>query len=123
MFSSGAVGDEVDRIGAAAVLGEAGVVEVELARVRVHHDILEHRAEALGGRVDLRLGLGREADHLGVAAAFEVEDGGVRPAMLVVADQGAAGVGRQRRLAGAAKGRRRPRCRRSGRYWPSSASA
>ena len=44
----------------------------------------------LRGGVDLRLGLARQADHLGVAAAFEVEDRGVRPAMLVVADQRAA---------------------------------
>ena len=40
-----------------------------------------------GRRVDLGLGLGREADHLRVAAALEVEDAGVAPAVLVVADQ------------------------------------
>ena len=52
-------------------------------------------------RVDLRLGLGGEADHLRVAAALEVEDAAVAPAVLVVADQRALGVGRERRLAGA----------------------
>ena len=67
----------------------------------VHDDVFHHRAEALGSGVDFRLGLGRQADHLGVAAALEVEDRGVGPAVLVVADQRAAGVGRQRRLAGA----------------------
>ena len=49
--------------------------------------VLEHRAEASRRRVDLRLGLGGEADHLRVAAALEVEDAVVAPAMLVVADQ------------------------------------
>src|SRR3546814_4031921 len=43
------------------------------------------------------------ANHLGVTAALEIEDRGVRPAMLVVADQRARRVGRQGRLAGAAE--------------------
>jgi hypothetical protein len=42
-----------------------------------------------------------EVDRLGVAAALEVEGAAIGPAMLVVADQRAGGVGRQRRLAGA----------------------
>ncbi len=93
------IGDEVDRIGAAAILGQAVVVQVELARDRVHHDILQHGAEPLGRREDFRFRLGRQADHLGIAAALEIEDRRVRPAMLVVADQRAAGIGRQGRLA------------------------
>ena len=48
---------------------------------------------------DLGLGLGREADRLGVAAALEVEDAVVAPAVLVVADQQPLGIGRERRLA------------------------
>lgn len=44
---------------------------------------------------------GREANALGVAAALNVEDAAVAPAVLVVANEGAVGVGRQRRLAGA----------------------
>ena len=40
-------------------------------------------------------------DRLGVAAALEIEDAVAAPAMLVVADQHAVRVGRQRRLAGA----------------------
>ena len=43
----------------------------------------------------------READRLRVAAALDVEDAAVAPAVLVVADQRALRVGRQRRLAGA----------------------
>ena len=97
----GRIGDEVDRIGAAAILGEAGVVEIELASDIVHHHILEHGAEPLRGRENLGLGVFGQADHLGVAAAFEIEDRGIGPAMLVVADQDAAGVGAERRLAGA----------------------
>ena len=91
----------VERIGRARVLGLALVVEIDLARDRVHHDVLEHRAEALRGREDLRLGLGREADRLGVAAALEIEDAVLRPAVLVIADQGAVGIGGEGGLAGA----------------------
>ena len=46
------------------------------SRVRargIHDDVLEHGAEALRGGVDLRLGLGRELDHLGVAAASNLK--------------------------------------------------
>ena len=43
----------------------------------------------------------READHLRVAAALDVEDAVVAPAVLVVADQRALGIGGERRLAGA----------------------
>ncbi len=85
------VGDKVDRIGGARVLGDAVVVEVELARL-VHDDVLKDGAEAAGGGVDLRLGRGIEADHLGVATTLEIEHGMRAPAMLVVTDQRAAGA-------------------------------
>jgi hypothetical protein len=55
------VRDEVDRIGTAAVFGQAVVVEIELAGDRIDHHIFQHRAEALGGGEDFRLGLGRQA--------------------------------------------------------------
>ena len=50
-------------------------------------------------REDLGLGRRREADHLRVAPAFDVEDAGVAPAVLVVADQRTFRVGGERRLA------------------------
>ena len=68
---------------------------------RVEDDVLHHRAEMFAGGVDFRLHLARQADRLGVAAAFEVEHAFAAPAVLVVADQRSAGDGRQRRLAGA----------------------
>ena len=43
----------------------------------------------------------REVDHLRVAAALEVEHALGRPAVLVVADERALRIGRERRLAGA----------------------
>ncbi len=93
------VRDEIDRIGRARVFRVAVVVEIELARLHVHHDVLEHRAEALGRRINLRLRIARKLDHLGVAAAFEIEDAVFRPAMLVVAHQRARRIRGQRRLA------------------------
>ena len=95
------VGDELDGIRATAVLGEAVVIEIDFTGGGIDHDIFQHGAEALGRGENLGLGLWREADHLGVAATFEVEHGGIRPAMLIVADQRAAGVGAERGLAGA----------------------
>ena len=49
--------------------------------------------------MDLRFGVSVEVDHLRIAAALEIEESAIRPAMLVVADQLAAGIGRKRRLA------------------------
>ena len=48
-------------------------------RPLVDGHVLEHRPERARRRVDLRLGLRREPDHLRVAAALEVEDAGRRP--------------------------------------------
>ena len=93
------VRDLLERIGGAGVLGLRVVVEVDDTTL-VHDDVLEDRPEGPRGLVDLRLGLGRESDHLGVAAALEVEDPVLAPAVLVVADQVSRGVGRQGRLAG-----------------------
>ena len=95
------IGDVVDRVAGAGVLGDPVGVEVHGARGRVEHHVLEHGAEPLGGAVDLRLGLLPKPDHLGVAATFEVEHSAVAPAMLVVADEAAGRIGGERRLAGA----------------------
>jgi len=95
------IGDEIERIAGARVLGQAGIVDVGNPLVRVEHDVLENGAEAADGGIDLGLGGRRQADHLGVAATLEIEDAVRAPAMLVVADQRAAAVGRQGRLAGA----------------------
>ena len=50
---------------------------------------------------DIGFALLVEVDHFGVAAAFEIENAFVVPAVLIVADQQALRVGRQGRLAGA----------------------
>ncbi len=95
------IGDEGEGIGGPRVLGQPVVVEIEPAGDRVDRHILQHRAEALGRGVDLRLGLRGQLDGLGVAAALEIEHAVIAPAMLVVADQHAIGRCGERRLAGA----------------------
>ena len=77
------------------------VVEVGHAQLGIEHHVLHHRAEALGRRVDFRLRLARQLDRLGVAAALEIEHAALAPAVLVVADEDAVRIGRERRLAGA----------------------
>ena len=69
-------------------------------RSSLEHDVLQHGAEAQRLE-DVRLALRRQVDRLGVAAAFDVEDAVVAPAVLVVADEVALRIGRERRLAGA----------------------
>ena len=93
------VADEVERVGAAGVLGEPLRVEVELAGGRVEVDVLEDRPEPPRRLEDVGLVHRRQADRLGVAAALEVEGEPVAPAVLVVADQAAQRIGRERRLA------------------------
>ena len=63
----------------------------QVSRVRVEDDVLEDGAEALAWSRRFRLVHLRQADRLGVAAALEVEDAVVAPAVLVVADQERAG--------------------------------
>ena len=96
------VPDLLELVGGPRVLGLRGVVQVEHA-VLVDDHVLEDRPERAGRLVDLRLGLGRQADHLRVAPALDVEDAAVAPAVLVVSDQRTVGVGGKRRLAGAAQ--------------------
>ena len=92
------VGDELERIGGPRVLGLLVRVDVERARALVEDHVLEHRREAVRRRPDLGLGRRRKTNDLGVAAALEVEDAVGRPAVLVVADERARRVGRERRL-------------------------
>ena len=95
------VADVRQRVRRARVLGDALVLELHLPAVGIEHDVLEDRAEHLRGPVDVGLALRREVDDLGVAAPLEVERAFAAPAVLVVADEPARRVGRQRRLAGA----------------------
>ncbi len=64
------------------------------------HDVLQHAAEP-DGLEDLRLAVGLQPDALGVAAALDVEDAVIAPAVLVVADQRTVGLGGEGGLAGA----------------------
>lgn len=82
------------------VLGEGGVVVINLSGVLVEDDVLENGTEA-DGVEDIRLLLGRQTDALGIAATLDVEHAALAPAVLVIANQGAVGVGRESRLAGA----------------------
>ena len=91
--------DVVDRVAHAGVLGDALVIEVDLAGL-VHGDVLQEGV-ATDGVVDIGLGFLVQFDDLGIAAAFKVEDALVVPAVLVVADQETLRVGGKGGLAGA----------------------
>ena len=81
----------VDRVGNAGVLGNALVVEIDLA-LSIYGYVLEESV-AMDSIVDVGLGLPVELDDLGVAAALEVEYSVVVPAVLVITDELALRVG------------------------------
>lgn len=85
-----------------SVLGEGGVVVVDLTGLGVEDDVLEDGAKA-DGAVNVGLLLGGQTNGLGVAAALDVEDTLVGPAVLVVTDEGTLGVGREGGLASTGK--------------------
>ena len=93
------VGDVLDGVSTASVLSEGRVVVVDDTGLGVEDDVLEDRSVA-DGAIDIGLLLSRETDALGVASSLNVEDTTVRPAVLVVTDQGTVGVGREGGLAG-----------------------
>ena len=91
--------DVVDRIRNAGVFGYRFVGEIDRT-VRTHRYVFEQRV-ALDGVPDVRFAILVEVDHFRVAAALEVEDAVVVPAVLVVADQQTFRVGRKGGFAGA----------------------
>ena len=97
------VRDEGQRVCGSSVLGQSIGIQIEISRILVDHDVLQHCAEGLRTGVDLGLGLRAEANHLRVAASFEVEYAIVAPAVFVIADEAARGIGRERRLSGSAQ--------------------
>src|SRR4051812_11892995 len=95
------IADKLDRIRPTRIQSDAGVGVVDTV-ILVEHHVFQHRAEA--ERLEnVRLALGGEVDRLRVAATFDIEDAIVAPAVLVVADEMALWIGRERRLARAAE--------------------
>ena len=92
--------DGRERIRPPRILGDRVIIEIQSAGHRIDGHVFEHGAEPLRRGVNLRLRLGREPDHLRVAAALEVEYAAVAPPVLVVPDETPGGIARQRRLAG-----------------------
>ena len=92
--------DVLDGVCATSVLGEGGVIVIDNSGGGVEDDVLKDGAK-LDGVENIGLLLGGETNALGVAAALNVEDALVAPAVLVVTDQGTLGVGREGGLASA----------------------
>lgn len=89
--------DVVDRVAYAGVFCGALVLEVDFA-VFCYCYVFEEGV-ATDCAIDVGLGYGVEVDYLGVASAFEVEDAVVVPAVFVVTDELALGVGGEGGLA------------------------
>ena len=81
------VGDELDRIGAARVLGDRRCRRSRRRAVRRRAPTFSSTVPKRMRLEDLGLLFRRQVDALGVAAPFDVEDAVVAPAVLVVADQ------------------------------------
>ncbi len=92
--------DKLQAVSGARILGELVGIEIQQSQLGIHLDVFEHGAEA--DRVpDLRLFFFREIDALGVAAAFEIENAALAPAVLVIANQAALRIGGKRGLTSA----------------------
>ena len=94
--------DEIDGIGGARVLCKA---MSRVIRLTVFSDRAPHfPARSRSGWRDKSAALFlRQIDALGVASAFKIEDSIWAPAMFVVADQSAMGIGGERGFAGTGK--------------------
>ena len=88
----------VDRIRYTSILGNALIVEINLA-VSINSYVLK-QSISLDCIVDIGLGILIQVDNLSVAATFEVEYAVVIPAMLVITDQQTLRIGRQGGLTG-----------------------
>ncbi len=76
-----------DGIRSAGVFSQGRVIEIELASHGIEGNVLQNRAEAPGCGIDFWLRLSRQIDHLGIAAALEVEDAVIAPAVLVITNE------------------------------------
>ena len=74
----------VDGIGYTSVLRHALIREINLS-VLIQSYVLE-KSVSLNGIVNIRLGILVQVDNLCIAAALEVEDSVVIPAVLVITD-------------------------------------
>ena len=90
--------DELDRVSAARVLGNADVGVIDHP-IDIEDEILQHRAKKQCLE-NVRLAFRGEIDRLGVAAAFDVEDSVVGPNVFVIADKMSFRIGRKRCLTG-----------------------
>src|SRR5205823_14802390 len=84
--------NELHRVRRPRVLSVLLAAVIGSPRARIEDDVFQHGAET-DGVPDLRLVRLRKIDALGVTAAFEIENALVGPAVLVVADEPALGVG------------------------------
>ncbi len=90
--------NKLDGIRSAGIFRQRIVFIIWIAGLLIQDDIFVDSTEA--DRIpDLRLIFLREIDAFSIAAALEVEDAIIAPAVFVVADQAAAGIGRETGLA------------------------
>ncbi len=80
------VRDEMQGIGRPGIFGDGCTVKIRLVP-GIHRYIFQDAAKAVDGGPDQGFKLRVEADSLGVAASFEVEDAVIAPAVFVIADQ------------------------------------
>jgi hypothetical protein len=80
------VGDELDRVGATSVLGDANIVVVGRAIRRAVDDVLQNGTEP-DSVEDFGLLFRGKIDAFGVTPSFDVEDTSVGPDVFVVTDK------------------------------------
>lgn len=96
------VGNVLDGVSAASVLGDADIIVIGSPVARIVDDVLEN-ATVLDSIENVGFLLGRKIDTLCITATFNVENAGVRPHMLVVTNQKSVRIRRKCRLSSSGK--------------------
>lgn len=88
------IGNELNRICATSIFGDADIFVIGGTVQRIVDNILENATKA-DSIEDLRFFLGGKIDTFGIAATFDVEDTSVRPDVFVITDEEAIGISRE----------------------------
>lgn len=94
--------DILDGIGATCVLSDTNIVVVWDPRLGVVDNVFEDTAKP-NGIEDIWLLFRRQVSAFGVTTTFNIENTGVGPDMLIIANQKTIGIGRQGRFSSAGK--------------------
>lgn len=85
------IGDIIQRISHAGIFRDGIITEIRRSRLRVDDNIF-HDGAKTDRAIDFRLTVFGQVNALGIAAAFNVEDAVIPPAMFIITDKSTMGI-------------------------------